>query len=74
MMQHKYPFVLLHLTIEPELLDVNVHPTKMELRFQRQQDVYNTVFEGVHRRLLEIQRKLDAELQAHSLREILADP
>src|SRR5699024_11182065 len=33
--------------------DVNVHPTKMELRFQRQQDVYNTVFEGVHRRLLE---------------------
>ena len=29
---------------------------------------------AVHRRLLEIQRKLDAELQAHSLREILADP
>ena len=29
---------------------------------------------GVHCRLLEIQRKLDAELQAHSLREILAGP
>lgn len=29
---------------------------------------------GVHCRLLEIQRKLDAELQAHSLREIFAEP
>ena len=39
MMQHKYPFTMLHFTIEPELLDVNVHPTKMELRFQKQQEV-----------------------------------
>ena len=35
------------------MLDVNVHPTKMELRFSRQQEVYNTVFEAVHRTLLE---------------------
>ena len=34
MMQHKYPFVLLHLSIEPEYLDVNVHRAKMELRFR----------------------------------------
>ncbi|WP_320955883.1 DNA mismatch repair endonuclease MutL, partial [Enterocloster asparagiformis] len=34
MMQHKYPFTLLHFSIEPEFLDVNVHPTKMELRFR----------------------------------------
>ena len=33
MMQHKYPFTMLHFKIEPEFLDVNVHPTKMELRF-----------------------------------------
>lgn len=32
-MQHKYPFTALHIEIEPELLDVNVHPSKMELRF-----------------------------------------
>ena len=52
-MQHKFPFAVLHFHVDGELIDVNVHPTKMELRFQRQQDVYNTVFEGVHRRLLE---------------------
>lgn len=53
MMQHKFPFVVLHFTIDGEQVDVNVHPTKMELRFQKQQEVYLTVFEGVHRRLLE---------------------
>ena len=52
-MQHKFPFAVLHFHVDGEQIDVNVHPTKMELRFQRQQEVYNTVFEGVHRRLLE---------------------
>lgn len=40
LMQHKYPFVLLHLKIEPEYLDVNVHPTKMELRFREEEEIY----------------------------------
>lgn len=53
MMQHKFPFAVLAFEIDGEQVDVNVHPTKMELRFQKQQEVYNTVFEGVHRRLLE---------------------
>ncbi|MCI6467214.1 MAG: DNA mismatch repair endonuclease MutL [Faecalicatena sp.] len=52
-MQHKFPFVVLHFGINGEDIDVNVHPTKMELRFQKQQEVYNTVYEGVHRTLLE---------------------
>lgn len=52
-MQHKFPFAVLHFHVDGEEIDINVHPTKMELRFQRQQEVYNTVFEGVHRRLLE---------------------
>lgn len=52
-MQHKFPFVVLHFQVEPSTVDINVHPTKMELRFQRQQDVYDAVFEGIHRTLLE---------------------
>lgn len=52
-MQHKFPFAVLHFQIDGEEIDVNVHPTKMELRFQKQQEIYNTVFEGVQRRLLE---------------------
>ena len=52
-MQHKFPFVVLHFSVNGDEVDVNVHPTKMELRFQKQQEVYGTVFEGVHRTLLE---------------------
>lgn len=47
MMQHKYPFTMLHLTIEPEYLDVNVHPTKMELRFQNGELVFKLVREAL---------------------------
>lgn len=53
LMQHKFPFVVIHFQVDGEKIDVNVHPTKMEMRFQRQQDIYNIVYEGVHRTLLE---------------------
>ena len=47
MMQHKYPFTMLHFQIEPEFLDVNVHPTKMELRFQNGEQVFRMVRDTV---------------------------
>ena len=40
MMQHQYPFCVLYFTMDTELLDVNVHPTKMELRFSHQEEIY----------------------------------
>ncbi len=39
-MQHKYPFTALHISINGNLLDMNVHPTKMELRFSEGEAVY----------------------------------
>ncbi|MBU5470823.1 DNA mismatch repair endonuclease MutL [Falcatimonas sp. MSJ-15] len=42
-MQHRYPFTALHFTIKSDTLDINVHPTKMELRFSNNQQVYNFV-------------------------------
>ena len=46
-MQHKYPFTVLHFEVNGADIDVNVHPTKMELRFSNQQKVYNFVYEAV---------------------------
>ncbi len=39
-MQHKFPFTVLHISINGDLLDVNVHPTKMELRFSNGEAIY----------------------------------
>jgi len=50
-MQHRYPFVVLHFSIDGGQIDVNVHPTKMELRFSNQQAVYNGVYEAIYNSL-----------------------
>lgn len=43
MMQHQYPFCVLYFAIDAKLLDVNVHPTKMELRFSRNEEFYHAI-------------------------------
>ena len=42
-MQHRYPFTVLHLSVKPEYIDVNVHPQKMEIRFTDERAVYGSV-------------------------------
>ncbi|MCC8139442.1 MAG: DNA mismatch repair endonuclease MutL [Lachnospiraceae bacterium] len=47
MMQHRYPFVCLDIRLDGKLLDVNVHPSKMELRFSNQNLVYDFLLRTV---------------------------
>ena len=47
LMQHQYPFCVLQFEMDGSELDVNVHPTKMELRFSNQQTLYDFVFRTV---------------------------
>ena len=47
LMQHQYPFCVLQFEMNGSDLDVNVHPTKMELRFSNQQALYDFVFRTV---------------------------
>ena len=46
-MQHRYPFTVLHFTVNPELVDINVHPQKMEIRFSDAQGIYQSVYHAV---------------------------
>lgn len=47
MMQHKYPFVCLNFEVPGDEVDINVHPTKMEVRFQKQNEIYEAVYEAL---------------------------
>ena len=49
----KFPFIILHLRLDPCLIDVNVHPTKMQVRFKNEDFIYKAVSEGILQRLRE---------------------
>lgn len=67
-MQHKYPFTALYLTVKGELLDVNVHPSKMEVRFGSQQAIYNFIYDAVGKSLH--QKELIPHVEAPEPREV----
>lgn len=46
-MIHKYPFTAFHIEVDPALIDVNVHPRKMELRFNQNEAVYQEIYDIV---------------------------
>ncbi len=46
-MQHKFPFVLLSIEMNPSEVDVNVHPTKMEVRFSNEPHIYELLTKGI---------------------------
>lgn len=52
LMKHQYPFTVLHMQMDSELLDVNVHPAKMEIRFQQSEQIYEQLT-GIIRSALE---------------------
>ena len=70
-MQHRYPFTVLHITIDPQYIDVNVHPQKMEIRFTNEKEIYQSVFHGIseslkHREFIPevtFQEKKDAKVK-----------
>ncbi len=47
LMQHQYPFTVLHFTINGNSLDVNVHPTKMEMRIDHNEEVYRHLYQAI---------------------------
>ncbi|WP_142415313.1 DNA mismatch repair endonuclease MutL [Hathewaya massiliensis] len=50
---NKFPYFTLFLEIYPELIDVNVHPTKSEIKFKDERFVFKFIFDSVHHALRE---------------------
>ena len=53
LMQHKFPFTVLHITTKPERVDVNVHPTKMDVRITEEKAFYDDIRNAVYQVLKE---------------------
>ena len=53
LMQHKFPFTVLHIETKPEQVDVNVHPTKMDVRITGERDFYEAIKTAVYDALKE---------------------
>ena len=53
LMKGKYAFIVLNMEINPLLIDVNVHPTKMEVRFSEEHEVFRSVYHAVTNALLD---------------------
>ncbi|MGN0315513.1 MAG: DNA mismatch repair endonuclease MutL [Fusicatenibacter sp.] len=81
MMQHKYPFTLLYIQMDGTAVDVNVHPTKMELRFSRQEEIYaqitKMITDALHHREQIVHVSLDEkkkEEEKSLIREQIPEP
>ncbi len=63
LMQHKYPFTVIDFIIKPEYLDVNVHPSKMELRFRKSESIYPMISECINDALIEKPNIIDVTFE-----------
>ena len=51
MMQHQFPFCVLHINVDTTALDVNVHPTKMQVRMSNQEQLVRALVDSIHNSL-----------------------
>ena len=73
LMQHRFPFAILYLKLPAEEIDVNVHPSKMEVRFQDGKRIFDFLNESVHATLHRIEliprATLDTQAQENKARK-----
>ena len=64
LMQHKFPFTVLRIDVNPEIVDVNVHPQKMEVRFSDGMLIYNCLVDSIHEALHQAELIVNTDLDA----------
>lgn len=65
-----YPFFVLFLTIEPSKVDVNIHPSKLEVKFEDEKDIYNFVLSVIRKTISSFDLIPNMTFSTHSETEI----
>lgn len=60
LMHNQHPVYLIALEIDPEKIDVNIHPRKNEIRFDDTQQIFRTIFNSVR---IALEKRLSSELK-----------
>ena len=59
---NRYPFIILNLELPPEDVDVNVHPTKKEVRYKNPNQIFNFIYSAVNGALSNIKQELPSDI------------
>lgn len=66
-MIHKFPFTVIDFELEPTMLDVNVHPQKLEMRYSDNENLYKVIYKTIQNALYD--DELMPETTAGTIRE-----
>lgn len=67
----KYGFLVLNVEVDPKKIDVNVHPTKLEIRWSEEQKVFKALYHGIKESLLKEELIKDSEKEPKQENEVL---
>ena len=56
LMKNKHAFIVLNIKINPFDIDVNVHPSKMEVKFKNEQEIYKAVYHAVNNAVISVNK------------------
>ncbi len=70
LMKRKYPFFVINLTIDPKSVDVNVHPNKLDVRFENNGRIFSIVYEAVSRALSEMDYVLEVDTSTGEVKKL----
>lgn len=67
---NKYAFIVLNLSMNPATIDVNVHPAKLEVKFDDESKVFDAVYHGVKNTLVNNSREKNPFTQIHDVQNV----